>query len=364
MKDVILENVSKRFGEDVIAVHELNLEIEKGEFLVLLGPSGCGKTTVLRLIAGLETVTRGKISIAGSDVTDTPPRERNIAMVFQNYALYPHMTAFENIAFGLRLQKVGAEEIESRVRWAAGILGIGDLLNRRPKALSGGERQRIALGRALVRKPSVFLFDEPLSNLDAKLRVQMRHEILNLHRQIGATAVYVTHDQFEAMTMGDRIAVLEKGELRQVATPGDLYHKPKNRFVAEFIGTPAINIIRGSFDRQKGKFVSGDLEIPWPEDVPKPTDSSETQIDLGIRPESLLTEPSDSAVEINCIIERIENLGGEHHVYSSRGDQQLVSRISGNLPERIVESKEIKFYFNFREGKLFDSESGLSLRDC
>lgn len=357
MSEVVLEKVSKHFGSEVIAVNELDLEVRDGEFLVLLGPSGCGKTTALRLIAGLETVTEGEISIGGRNVTDVPPRERDIAMVFQNYALYPHMTAFENIAFGLRLRKFSEEEIKKRAFWAADILDITQLLDRRPRALSGGERQRVALGRALVRKPKVFLFDEPLSNLDAKLRVQMRHEILSLHRQIGATAVYVTHDQFEAMTMGDRIAVLNQGRLQQVANPEELYSKPRNRFVAEFIGTPTINIISGEFagDNNTGEFRNKDLSLPWPETSPIPEYGS---VDLGIRPEDIKLEPIEGGIGLDVTIERIEILGGEHHIYFHFGEHKLVARCSGIPTRETRESKALKIYLRPEDGHFFCPTTG------
>jgi multiple sugar transport system ATP-binding protein len=359
MAEVILEQVTKVFGKDVTAVDRLDLHVIDGEFLVLLGPSGCGKTTALRLIAGLETVTGGEISIGGRRVTDVPPRERDIAMVFQNYALYPHMTAFENIAFGLRLRRTPEEETKRLVRWAAETLGISRLLARRPKELSGGERQRVALGRALVRKPSVFLFDEPLSNLDAKLRVQMRHEILALHRRIDSTAVYVTHDQFEAMTMGRRIAVLKGGRLQQVAAPEDLYRRPRNRFVAEFIGTPGINIVRGEFvPEEGGRFRSASFSFAWPEAVPRPKRGT---VDFGIRPEDIKLEPVPGGAEAACEVDRIEILGGEHHIYFACGEQKLVSRRSGVPAQNIRDAKNLTVYCMPEEGHFFDAESGETL---
>ncbi len=362
MAQVELRGVLKLFGADVTAVDGLDLSAADGEFLVLLGPSGCGKTTVLRLIAGLETVSDGEILIGGRKVTDVPPRERDIAMVFQNYALYPHMTAYENIAFGLRIRKTPESEIARLIDWAAGILEIGPLLARRPKALSGGERQRIALGRALVRKPSVFLFDEPLSNLDARLRVQMRHEIIKIHRQIGTTAIYVTHDQSEAMTMGDHIAVLRDGKLQQLAAPADLYGAPRNLFVAEFIGNPAINIIDGAYNTSNSEFACPAFAFPWPASVPEPDSGQDTPLRFGIRPEDIHFQPLEAAVAIDCRIERIEILGGEHHVFMRAGEVPLVSRLGGKLPEGISEGLKLKVFFDPTDGHLFDAEAGENLR--
>src|SRR5215469_6323851 len=243
MAIVELTNVVKKYG-DVLAVESFNLTTTEGEFVVLVGPSGCGKTTTMRMIAGLETVTGGEIKISGKNVVGMIPRERDVAMVFQNYALFPHMNVFGNMSFGLRLRKLPREKIESRVREAASILGIERLLDRKPKELSGGERQRVALGRAIVREPQVFLMDEPLSNIDAKLRVEMRAEIIKLQRRLGVTTFYVTHDQVEALSMGDRIVVMSKGRVQQVGAPKDLYNKPANRFVAGFIGSPSMNFLR------------------------------------------------------------------------------------------------------------------------
>jgi len=249
---VKLENIRKEYEGGVVAVKDVNIDIADKEFVVLVGPSGCGKSTTLRMIAGLEDISSGTISIDGSIVNDVPPKDRDIAMVFQNYALYPHMTVYENMAFGLKLRKYPKAEIESRVREAAQILGIEEYLDRKPKALSGGQRQRVAVGRAIVRKPKVFLFDEPLSNLDAKLRVQMRTEISKLHHSLQATMVYVTHDQTEAMTMGDRIVVMKDGIVQQTNTPLNLYHDPLNKFVAGFIGSPAMNFLEGTIRKKAG----------------------------------------------------------------------------------------------------------------
>src|SRR2546422_221053 len=266
MAQVTLRNLVKDYDE-VPAVRGIDLDIADKEFVVLVGPSGCGKTTTLRMIAGLEDITDGEIAIGGDVVNDMPPKDRDIAMVFQNYALYPHMTVYENMSFGLRLKKVPKEEIQRRVSAAAGILGIGELLERKPRQLSGGQRQRVAMGRAIVRNPKVFLFDEPLSNLDAKLRVQMRTEIKRVHQKVRTTTVYVTHDQVEAMTLADRVVVMNRGRIEQIGAPNDLYHAPKTRFVAGFIGSPAMNFIPRRLEEADGAFrlrPSDEIALPVP----------------------------------------------------------------------------------------------------
>src|ERR671934_123486 len=257
MAEVIFDKVEKVYDNDVHAVHDLSLEIGDGEFVVLVGPSGCGKTTALRMVAGLEEITDGKVSIGGRVVNDLTPKERDIAMVFQNYALYPHLSVADNIAFGLRLRRTPKNVVDERVEWAGKLLGLTPYLHRRPKELSGGQRQRVAMGRAIVRQPQVFLMDEPLSNLDAKLRVQMRAEIARIQRELGTTTIYVTHDQVEAMTMGDRVAVMRKGELQQMDEPQKLYSDPANLFVASFIGSPAMNIVEADLTRSNGGFRGG-----------------------------------------------------------------------------------------------------------
>ena len=269
MADVIFDKVEKIYDNDVHAVHDLTLEIPDGEFVVLVGPSGCGKTTALRMVAGLEDITDGKISIGKRVVNDLTPKDRDIAMVFQNYALYPHLSVADNIGFGLRLRHTPKDVVEERVAWAANFLGLTPYLNRRPKELSGGQRQRVAMGRAIVRKPQVYLMDEPLSNLDAKLRVQMRAEIARIQREMSVTTIYVTHDQVEAMTMGDRVAVMRRGELQQMAEPQTLYDSPKNLFVASFIGSPSMNIFEGTVERRNGGLAVrlGDQELDVPGDV-------------------------------------------------------------------------------------------------
>jgi multiple sugar transport system ATP-binding protein len=293
MAEVIFDKVDKVYDNDVHAVHDLTLEIGDGEFVVLVGPSGCGKTTALRMVAGLEEITDGKVSIGGRVVNDLTPKERDIAMVFQNYALYPHLSVADNIGFGLRLRRTPKDVVEQRVEWAAKLLGLTPYLQRRPKELSGGQRQRVAMGRAIVRQPQVFLMDEPLSNLDAKLRVQMRAEIARIQREVGVTTIYVTHDQVEAMTMGDRVAVMRKGELQQLAEPQKLYDSPKNLFVASFIGSPAMNIVEATVQRRgDGLAVDfGDQELPVPDDVvrsrPALAGYDGRKLALGIRPEHL-----------------------------------------------------------------------------
>jgi multiple sugar transport system ATP-binding protein len=291
--DVVFDKVEKVYDNNVHAVHDLSLEIPDSEFVVLVGPSGCGKTTALRMVAGLEEITHGAISIGGRVVNELTPKERDIAMVFQNYALYPHLTVAENIGFGLRLRKTPKAEINRRVEWAAKLLGLTPYLNRRPKELSGGQRQRVAMGRAIVRQPQVFLMDEPLSNLDAKLRVQMRAEIARIQHEVGVTTIYVTHDQVEAMTMGDRVAVMRKGELQQMAPPQTLYDSPKNLFVASFIGSPSMNIVEGRVEREDGTLTVkiGDQGLAVPDSVvqrrPALAGYTDRTLAVGIRPEHL-----------------------------------------------------------------------------
>ena len=293
MAEVIFDKVEKVYDNDVHAVHDLSLEIRDGEFVVLVGPSGCGKTTALRMVAGLEEITDGKVSIGGRVVNDLTPKERDIAMVFQNYALYPHLSVADNIGFGLRLRKTPKDVVEERIAWAAKLLGLTAYLHRRPKELSGGQRQRVAMGRAIVRQPQVFLMDEPLSNLDAKLRVQMRAEIARIQQEVGVTTIYVTHDQVEAMTMGDRVAVMRKGELQQMGEPQTLYNAPNNLFVASFIGSPAMNIVEGDVERRDGGIIVriGDQELPVPEEVtrrrPALSGYAGRKLALGMRPEHL-----------------------------------------------------------------------------
>ncbi len=330
MAEVRLEEVSKIFDKKAEAVNRLSLEVHHREFLVLVGPSGCGKTTVLRLIAGLEDVSRGCILIDGRLVNQVPPKDRNVAMVFQNYALYPHMTVAENISFGLRMAGMERTLIDKKVRETAEMLGLASMLDRKPRALSGGQRQRVALARAIVKSPLVFLFDEPLSNLDAHLRTQTRAEIKRLQQQLGTTAIYVTHDRVEAMTLGDRVAVMQSGRLLQVGEPLKIYHDPDNLFVANFIGHPGINLIKGRTVVHRGS-----LAIHWQDQYLKLPQlktriGAGREVILGIRPEHLAI--SQSGRGLRAIVELAEQLGGESLIYTAAADStRLVARVEHNL---------------------------------
>lgn len=321
MAEVVLKNIFKQYDNGVYAVKDVNIHIKDKEFMVLVGPSGCGKSTTLRMVAGLEEISQGDLLIDGVRVNDVQPKDRDIAMVFQNYALYPHMTVFENMAFGLKLRDFPKDEIKKRVEEAADILGLTDYLDRKPKALSGGQRQRVAVGRAIVRKPKVFLFDEPLSNLDAKMRVQMRTEISKLHKRLEATMIYVTHDQVEAMTMGDRITVMKDGLVQQIDTPLNLYHHPVNKFVAGFIGSPAMNFIKGSLINNGSlmfKEENGALNLTIPDSLP---DAVKNYINkpvvLGIRPEDIHVSDIDKPnyVKGEALVEVVEPMGNEIFIY-------------------------------------------------
>ena len=354
MAEVVLEHVTKRFG-DVVAVKDVTLTIADGSFTVLLGPSGCGKTTTLRLIAGLEEVTTGRIFIGGRDVTELEPKDRNVAMVFQNYALYPHLKVYDNIAFGLKAAKRPRNEIDRKVHEAARLLGIEDLLNRKPRQLSGGQQQRVAIGRAIVRNPNVFLFDEPLSNLDAKLRIQMRTELLRLHRRLKTTTIYVTHDQEEAMTLGDTVVVMKEGEIMQIGTPWEIYNRPRNIFVAGFIGSPEMNFIRGTY--RNGVFTlrcGAELELGLLE-VP------EGEIVLGVRPDDVhlagygsldCTDPISAAVDV------IEFLGSRAIVSISLGKDRLRMVVPDALVGALEEGGECQVVFDKRKLHLFDPRTG------
>ena len=325
MAEIVLDKVTKRFAGDTVAVDSLDMNIDDGEFMVLVGPSGCGKTTALRMIARLETITEGEIRIGDNVVNDVPPKDRDIAMVFQNYALYPHMSVYDNMAFGLKLAKEDKNEIDKRVKEAARVLGLEEFLNRKPRALSGGQRQRVAMGRAIVRKPQAFLMDEPLSNLDAKLRLQMRSEIARIQNDLGVTTVYVTHDQVEAMTMGDRVAVIKKGELQQVGSPTELFENPKSLFVAGFIGSPAMNFAVSKLEKQNGRmsFALGDQTVMIHEKVVSERPGLEAyagkEVVIGIRPQdfedaSLRSDaPEDCRIQVN--VELVEAIGTETLVH-------------------------------------------------
>ncbi|HYP74126.1 MAG TPA: sn-glycerol-3-phosphate ABC transporter ATP-binding protein UgpC [Microbacterium sp.] len=338
MASVTFDNATRLYpGGTRPAVDKLNLEVADGEFLVLVGPSGCGKSTSLRMLAGLEEVNSGRILIGDRDVTDIPPKDRDIAMVFQNYALYPHMTVAENMGFALKIAGVGKEERAQRVLEAAKLLDLEEYLTRKPKALSGGQRQRVAMGRAIVRQPQVFLMYEPLSNLDAKLRVQTRTQIASLQRRLGVTTVYVTHDQTEALTMGDRIAVLKDGLLQQVGTPRDLYEKPNNVFVAGFIGSPAMNLFPVDLTEGGVQFGSAVVDA----DIDKPTNAK--QVTAGIRPEDIIVNPADGK-GLSVVVDLVEELGADGYLYGhtdiSGKRTDIVARVDGrshpNAGETVV----------------------------
>jgi multiple sugar transport system ATP-binding protein len=361
MAEVVLKNVSKVYQGGIKVVSDANFKIEDKEFVVLVGPSGCGKTTTLRMIAGLEEITSGEILIDGKIVNNLPPKDRDIAMVFQNYALYPHMTVFENMSFGLKLKKFDKHEIKNRVNEAAKILGLENYLDRKPKALSGGQRQRVAVGRAIVRKPKVFLFDEPLSNLDAKLRVQMRTEISKLHKQLGATMIYVTHDQTEAMTMGDKIVIMKDGIINQIDTPLNLYNKPTNKFVAGFIGSPSMNFIEGKlsnngklhFASSRGSF-GFDIKLDLNESLTKYVNH---EMIIGIRPESILLEASNhKSVPVDVKIDIVEPMGNETFIYFQLDEVQFISRVRSS--ENLMHGEVIKMFFDPGEIYFFDIQTG------
>lgn len=357
MARVILENVSKIYPGGVVGVRDANLIIEDQEFVVLVGPSGCGKSTTLRLIAGLEELTSGSIYIDGRCVNDVPPKDRDIAMVFQNYALYPHMTVYRNMAFGLILRGYPKAEIDRRVREAAEILGIEGLLDRKPKALSGGERQRVAVGRAIVRKPKAFLFDEPLSNLDAKMRVQMRAEISRLHLRLAATMIYVTHDQVEAMTMGDRIVVMKDGVIQQIATPMELYNRPANQFVAGFIGSPPMNFFQGSVEQRSDGlyFNEGSFALRLaPHQAEVLSRRTSPKVVLGVRPEDVC-EKTD-APQFRALVEIVEPMGAENHVYLKTRSHSFIARMPPERSPRVNDM--IGLAINVEKAHFFAPETG------
>ncbi len=359
---VALKDVTKIYPGDVLAVKTASLEVADKEFVVLVGPSGCGKSTILRMIAGLEEVTAGDIYVDGERINDVPPKDRDIAMVFQNYALYPHMTVYNNMAFGLRLRRHSKREIEKRVTEAAEILGITQLLDRKPRALSGGERQRVAVGRAIVRQPKVFLFDEPLSNLDAKLRVQMRAEISKLHTRLQATMIYVTHDQTEAMTMGDRIIVLNEGVIQQIDDPLSLYHSPANRFVAGFIGSPPMNFVEGKLQQEAGSlfFKSDGFSLKIPDRMDKPLQQhGAMDVTFGIRPEDILGRdvPADAAADAR--VEVVEPLGSEIILYLVVGERTLVGKVDSTIhPDP---NTDLRIGFDMSRCHFFDAKEGRAI---
>ncbi|HEX6534191.1 MAG TPA: sn-glycerol-3-phosphate ABC transporter ATP-binding protein UgpC [Gemmatimonadaceae bacterium] len=376
MASVTLDGVRKVYqqgGREVTAVHGVDLEVADGELVVLVGPSGCGKSTTLRMVAGLESISGGSLYIGGRLVNDVAAKDRDVAMVFQSYALYPHMTAYENMAFALQMRRTPKGEIDSRVREAAGILGIQELLDRKPRQMSGGQRQRVALGRALVRHPQVFLFDEPLSNLDAKLRVQTRREIARLHQQLGATMLYVTHDQVEAMTLGDRIVVLDAGRVQQIDTPMRLYDFPRNTFVASFIGSPAMNLLSGvvvaegegeggksAFRADGGAFTLA-LDDAWARRLAAHTGRA---VILGIRPEDIAIAPADEAPGPDGVLVRldvVEPLGSEAFLSTRVGSHEITARVP---PRRLPKSgTEVVLRFDPERLHFFSGETRETLRE-
>lgn len=365
MANVVLEDVTKKFG-GIIAVNDANLVVQDKEFVVLVGPSGCGKSTTLRMIAGLEEVTSGNIIIDDKDVTDLPPKDRDIAMVFQNYALYPHMNVYNNMAFGLKLRKFPKEDIEKRVKQAAYMLDIEQLLDRKPKQLSGGQRQRVALGRAIVREPKVFLMDEPLSNLDAKLRVQMRSELSKLHVRMQTTTIYVTHDQTEAMTMGDRIVVMRDGLIQQVGKPLEIYDSPNNVFVAGFIGSPAMNFFDDCVLINEGGeywLKSEIFKVKLPKERAAKIENLDKYIDqeiiLGVRPEDVkdvaISPNMPTDARFKAEVEVLEPMGSEIHLYLAKDDKLFIARVDAY--SEALEGDEIEVAFDMRKVHLFDRES-------
>ena len=378
MATIEFQDVTKRYGNDVLAIDNMTLDVREGEFLIFVGPSGCGKTTALRMTAGLEELTSGDISIGGKVVNDRSPSDRDIAMVFQNYALYPHMTVYDNIAFPLRQKRIKKREVASRVQEASRLLAIEPLLERRPRELSGGQKQRVAIGRALVRRPQAFLMDEPLSNLDAKLRVQMRAELLSLHKRLGVTTIYVTHDQTEAMTLGDRVVVLDKGVVQQVDAPASLYRRPRNTFVASFIGSPGMNFLDGTLSRDG--LVLGRHRIDLPQELRHALSTRDGNVMVGLRPEDIRLVENDADDGLDAEIVITEQLGPEVLAYlrvdgvpvasavrDAAGDRDdavelretLVARLPGDT--RVSAGQRARFTLNTAGVNLFDPGSGESL---
>jgi len=350
------------FPGGVYAIKDINIGIENKEFVVLVGPSGCGKSTTLRIVAGLEEPTSGKVYIGKEMVNNVPPKDRNIAMVFQNYALYPHMTVYENMAFGLKLRKYPISEIQSRVKEAATILGLDKLLNRKPRELSGGQRQRVAVGRAIVRKPMAFLFDEPLSNLDAKLRVQLRTEIHRLHIRLQTTMIYVTHDQIEAMTLGQRIIIMNEGIIQQIADPTTVYDKPVNKFVAGFIGSPPMNFLGGKIIKKENKFYfdEGRIRVKIVDEmVPKISPYLGKEVTFGIRSEDIYDKlfvseaPPENVVTLSC--EVVEPMGSEVYLHLSTGKHSLIAKVGGHNRPQI--NQDMDMVFDMNKIHFFDKET-------
>ncbi|MEH6889445.1 sn-glycerol-3-phosphate ABC transporter ATP-binding protein UgpC [Bacillus sp. JJ864] len=358
MAQLSFKNIYKKYDHDVTIVKDFNLEVNDGEFIVLVGPSGCGKSTTLRMIAGLEEISDGDFYIDGKRVNDVTPKDRDIAMVFQNYALYPHMSVYDNMAFGLKLRKYSKAEIDQRVKHAAQILGLEKYLDRKPKALSGGQRQRVALGRAIVRNAKVFLMDEPLSNLDAKLRVQMRAEITKLHQQLQTTTVYVTHDQIEAMTMATRLVVLKDGIIQQVGTPKEVYEKPENVFVGGFIGSPGMNFFKGTVTKNAVMIDKWKIEIPE-EKMKSLQGYANKEIIIGVRPEdfyygkALLDLPYHAKITVT--IDVSELMGSETYLYSNINGQPFVARVDSSVDVHSQSTMDLAF--NMNKAHYFDTET-------
>jgi len=361
MAEVRLKKVEKQYPNGFKAVHGIDLDIKNGEFMVFVGPSGCAKSTTLRMIAGLEDITGGEVYIGDRLVNDVPPKDRGISMVFQNYALYPHMTVYENMSFGLKLKKTPKDEIDRRVREAAEKLEITELLDRKPKEMSGGQRQRVALGRAIVRNPDVFLFDEPLSNLDAKLRVSMRLRITQLHKELKTTMIYVTHDQVEAMTMGDRITVMRSGRIMQVDTPLNLYHYPANKFVAGFIGSPTMNLVDGELKEENGKIyfsLDGTLIEILGKKANKLKSHVGKRVTFGIRPENIAVTEKEDSISKKGKVSVVEQMGNEEYIYFSLGNYQLTCRMNVEGIEDLSNQKVEKiFRFDTTKAHIFDIET-------
>ena len=366
---VVLEGIRKEFDSGVVAVHGVDLAVDAGEFVVLVGPSGCGKSTTLRMVAGLESITAGRLTIGGRVVNDVPPSDRDIAMVFQSYALYPHMSVRDNMAFALKLRKRSATEIVERVNAAAATLGLTSMLDRTPRQLSGGQRQRVAIGRAIVREPSVFLFDEPLSNLDAALRSEMRRELATLHRRLGATMLYVTHDQVEAMTLGDRIVVMHEGRVRQVDTPANVYGHPHDTFVAGFLGSPPMNLLRGSLVQREGRWYAQltdapALQLALPPVLAAAADRAGARtVIVGVRPEHLTAQPLDGssslADSLTASVELAEPLGHEQLLHLSAGGVSFTVR--GAPGVRPAVGTLVSVHMAPDRLHLFDEATGVSL---
>ncbi len=371
MANVTLKNIKKVYDKNVVAVQEFSLDIADKEFVVLVGPSGCGKSTTLRMVAGLEEITSGEIYIGDTVVNDVPPKDRDIAMVFQNYALYPHMTVYENMAFALKLRKATKQEIDEKVKEAAEILGITELLQRKPKALSGGQRQRVAIGRAIVRHPQVFLMDEPLSNLDAKLRNQMRAELIKLRQRIDTTFIYVTHDQTEAMTLGDRIVIMKNGFIQQIGTPHEVFHEPANLFVAGFIGTPQMNFFPAQLNVDGGRYVVElyGVKVPLPSDKQKILELNRQMpcpVTLGVRPEHIRVVPEGTENAIRAQVDVSEMMGSEVYLHVNVDGKDAVIRVpTGDLLDSytFTPGRENYIHFSFSNSMmhLFNPETEQNL---